>query len=120
VKPAESEFNACGRGPVTLVLRRSESSIDHAMCVYFGCEPDSAEIQIGMREERFADMFDADVPSVKERLDEILAAAVKGAPRGHTPDGLPVRDWLASELPALSRVCRQKIASEVFDRWFRG
>jgi hypothetical protein len=86
---------------------------DQAMCVYLGGPSDTRAIQIGNRDERLNAAFGVDAPEIKAELDSLLEAITKPAMRHGLPDGHSITSWIAVELPGLSGVCRQKIASHV-------
>jgi hypothetical protein len=91
----------------------SPEELDKAMCVYLGGPPDAGGIQIGRREERLVQTYPDDFATIKITLDQVLEAATQWAYARNADDANTIYSWLASELPSLSIVTRNKIAAHV-------
>ena len=94
----------------------SDFDFDEAMCVYLGGDPNSGEIQIGMRDERLVARYGAVASEIKAQLDQVLQAVEDRAGKGFTDDGRSVASWIGGELSSLSPVACHKIQAHVLYR----
>ncbi|MCE3017130.1 MAG: hypothetical protein ACK56W_05355 [Pirellula sp.] len=94
----------------------SPAEFDDAMCTYLGGDNGSGAIQIGGGDERLKEKYGTGHVAIKNELDLVLEATIEHTGDGYTNDGHSIGSWLATELPSLAIITRQKIEAHVLYR----